>query len=150
MNIWDTLQHGWISNLSGWVEDTILKRLHTILLSYSVAKSYPNLWKHTLYWLYLYTILENTSKSVVTESRSVVAWRWAEKWYCCRSGHPFQGLKGCSCLTLGIELSKETGVVRTLETSLARGAWAESRRVREPRRTTVSCGTQPLVLWWWG
>ena len=60
---------------------------------------------------------------------------------------PFQGLKGCSYLTLGIELSKETGVVRTQETSLARGAWAESRRVREPRRTTVSCGTQPLVLW---
>ena len=41
----------------------------------------------------------------------------------------------------------DTESVRTLETSLARGAWAESRRVREPRRTTVSCGTQPLVLW---
>ena len=56
----------------------------------------------------------------MTESRSVVAWRWAEKWYCCGRGHPFQGLKGGSYLTLGIELSKETCVLRMQETALER------------------------------
>ena len=36
------------------------------------------------------------------------------------------------------------------ETLLGKGAWAESSRVRETRRTALPCGLQPLVLWWWG
>ena len=47
---------------------------------------------------------------------------------------------------LGNESSKEIDVMTEQETSLGRGAWVESRRVREPRRTfavwfTVSCVT---------
>ena len=51
----------------------------------------------------------------------------------------FRGLKLGSCLTLRNELSKETHVLTKQETLLGRGAWAESSRVREPRRTALSC-----------
>ena len=54
---------------------------------------------------------------------------------CCRKGDPFQGPKVSSCRTFGNELSKETHVLRKQEVLLERGAWAESRRVREPRGT---------------
>ena len=40
-----------------------------------------------------------------------------------------------SCLSLRNELSEETNVLIMQETFLGRGAWAESSRVREPRRT---------------
>ena len=33
---------------------------------------------------------------------------------------------------------------------LGRGAWAEGRRVREPRETALSGGLQSRVLWWRG
>ena len=36
------------------------------------------------------------------------------------------------------------------ETVLGRGAWAESRRAREPRRTPLLRGSQSRVLWSWG
>ena len=39
-----------------------------------------------------------------------------------------------SCLTLEDEFSEETMLLTKQETVLARDAWAESRRVREPRR----------------
>ena len=35
------------------------------------------------------------------------------------------------------------------ETSWGRGAWVESSRVREPRRTALPCGSQSQVLWEW-
>ena len=58
-------------------------------------------------------------------------------WRRCRKGDPFQGLKLDSCLILGNELSEETHVLTEQEISLGKGAWAESRRVREPRRTAL-------------
>ena len=33
------------------------------------------------------------------------------------------------------------------ETLLGRGAWAENRRAREPRRTPLPYGSQSQVLW---
>ena len=45
-----------------------------------------------------------------------------------------------SCLTLRNELSEETHVLTKQETLLARGAQAESSRIREPRRTARSLG----------
>ena len=42
-----------------------------------------------------------------------------------------------SCLTLGNELSEETHMLTKQETLLGRSARAESRKVREPRRTAV-------------
>ena len=33
------------------------------------------------------------------------------------------------------------------ETLVGKGAWAESGRVREPRRTAVPCSSQSQVLW---
>ena len=54
-----------------------------------------------------------------------------------------------SCLTLRNELSKETHKLTKQETLLERGAWAESRRVRGPRRTAQPCGSQSWVLWRW-
>ena len=48
-----------------------------------------------------------------------------------------------SCLTLGNELSKETHVLTKQESLLGSGPQAESRSVREPRRTAL----QSLVLW---
>ena len=66
---------------------------------------------------------------------------------CCRKGDPFQGLKPGSCLTLRNELSEETHVLTKQETLLGKGAWVESRRVREPRRTALSHGLQS---WFYG
>ena len=50
------------------------------------------------------------------------------------------GLAMGSCLTLGNEFSDETFLLTKQETVLARDAWAESRRVREPRRTVQPRG----------
>ena len=33
------------------------------------------------------------------------------------------------------------------EILLGKGVWAESSRVREPRRTALPCGLQSQVLW---
>ena len=52
-----------------------------------------------------------------------------------------------SCLTLGNELSEESHMLTKQESLLGRGAWAESRRVREPRGTAMPCGSQSRVLW---
>ena len=52
-------------------------------------------------------------------------------------GDPFQSPKLGSCLTLGKELSEETHVLTKQEILLGKGTWAESRRAREPRRTTL-------------
>ena len=48
--------------------------------------------------------------------------------------------------TFGNELSKETHMLRKQETLLGRGAWVESSRVREPRRTALPRGSQSQVL----
>ena len=66
---------------------------------------------------------------------------------CCRKVDPFQGPKLGSCLTLGNELSKETHVLTKQEILLGKGTKGESRRVREPRRTALPCGSQCRVLW---
>ena len=52
-----------------------------------------------------------------------------------------------SCLTLGNEFSDETFLLTKQETVLGKGIWVESRRVREPRRTTLIRGSQSWVLW---
>ena len=52
--------------------------------------------------------------------------------YCGRKEDPFQGPRMGSCLTLGNKLPEEIHVLTKQETLLGRGAWAESRRVREP------------------
>ena len=52
-----------------------------------------------------------------------------------------------ACLSLRNELSEETHVLTMQETLLGRGAWAESSRVREPRRTAPPHGLQFWVLW---
>ena len=75
--------------------------------------------------------------------------RWplsGEVKYLVQEGGPFQGLRVCSCLTFGNELSKETHMLRKQETLLGRGAWVESSRVREPRRTALPRGSQSQVL----
>ena len=68
-------------------------------------------------------------------------------WLCCRKGDIFQGPKLGSCLTLRIELSKETHVLTKQDILLGKGTWVESRRAREPRRTALSHGSQSWVLW---
>ena len=50
-----------------------------------------------------------------------------------------------SCLTLRNELSEETHVLTKQETLLGRGVLADSRRVREPRRTALPRGSQSRV-----
>ena len=64
-----------------------------------------------------------------------------------QEGAPFQGPKLGSCLTLGNELSEETHVLTKQETLSVKGARGESRRVREPRRTALPCGSQCWALW---
>ena len=59
----------------------------------------------------------------------------------CRKGHPFQGLKVGSCLTLRNELSEEIHVLTKQETLLEKGTQVESSRVREPR-TALPRGSQ--------
>ena len=61
---------------------------------------------------------------------------------CCRKRDPFQDPKLGFCLTLRNELSEETHVLTKQEILLGRGTWVESRRVRGPRRTTLSHGLQ--------
>ena len=51
---------------------------------------------------------------------------------CCRKGNPFQGPSMGSCLTFRNELSEETRVLTKQETSMRRGIWAKSSRVRNP------------------
>ena len=46
------------------------------------------------------------------------------------------------CLTLRNELSKEIHVLTKQEILLGRGAWAESSKVREPRRTAPPRGSR--------
>ena len=62
-------------------------------------------------------------------------------------GDPFQGQRVGFCLTLRNELSKKTHELTEQETLLGRGAWAERRRVREPRRTALPHGSRSRVLW---
>ena len=57
------------------------------------------------------------------------------------------GPKLGSCLTLGNELSEGTHVLTKQEILLGKGAWVESRRVREPRRTALPRDLQSPVLW---
>ena len=52
-----------------------------------------------------------------------------------------------SCPTLRNELSEETHVLKRQGILLGRGAWAESSRVREPRRTALPHGLQSQDLW---
>ena len=51
-----------------------------------------------------------------------------------------------SCLTLGNELSEETQVPTKQEILLGKGTRVESSRVREPRRTALSSGSQSRIL----
>ena len=44
--------------------------------------------------------------------------------------------------TVRNELSEKTHVLTKQETLLARGAWVESSRIREPRRNALSCSSQ--------
>ena len=60
-------------------------------------------------------------------------------------GFPSQAPKMGSCLILGNELSEETHMLTKQETLLRRSAQVESRRVREPRRTTLPCGSQSQI-----
>ena len=53
---------------------------------------------------------------------------------CYRKGDLFQGLRVGSCVTFGNELSEEIRVLTKQEPLLLKGAWVESRRIREPRR----------------
>ena len=66
---------------------------------------------------------------------------------CCRKGDPLQGPKLSSCLTLRNELSEETHVLTKQDSLLGKGTWADSSRVRGPRRTVLSHGLQSWVLW---
>ena len=61
---------------------------------------------------------------------------------CCRKGGHFQGPKLSSCLTLRNELSEDTHVLTKQEILLGKGTQAESRRVREPRKTALPHGLQ--------
>ena len=65
----------------------------------------------------------------------------------CRKGHPFQGLKVGSCLTLRNELSEETHLLTKQEILLGKGTHVDSSRVREPRRIALPHGLQSRVLW---
>ena len=53
---------------------------------------------------------------------------------CYRKGGPFQGLRVGSCVTLGNELPEEIRVLTKQEPLLVKGAWVESKRIREPWR----------------
>ena len=62
---------------------------------------------------------------------------------CSRKEDPFQGLELSSCLTFGIELSKETYVLTKQETLLGKGAWGGGQ---EDKGTQEDCsGTRFTV-----
>ena len=63
---------------------------------------------------------------------------------CCRKGDPFQGPRLGLSNTLN-ELSKEIHA-DGVRGSTGKGRPGESRRVGEPRRTTLPCGSQSWVL----
>ena len=64
-----------------------------------------------------------------------------------QEGEPFQGWRVDSCLMLGDELSQETCML-TKRLYWEGAPWAESSRVRQPRRTASLHGLQSQVLWW--
>ena len=43
--------------------------------------------------------------------------------------------------------AQETHILTKQKTSWERGSWVEKSRVREPRRTALSCGSQFWALW---
>ena len=92
--------------------------------------------------------LGKTLMLVKIEGRRRRGWQ-RRRWFCFRKRYPFQGPKLSSYLILGNELSKETQVLTKQEILLGKGTRVESSRVREPRRTALSCGLQSLGLWWW-
>ena len=63
-----------------------------------------------------------------------------------QEGGLFPGHKWSSYLTLRNELSEETDMLTKQEILLGRCAWAESSRVREPRRTALPWGLKSPVL----
>ena len=71
---------------------------------------------------------------------------FVEAWYCCRKRDPLQGSWVSFCLTLRNELFEETHAMTKQETFLGRGAWVESSRVREPRRTALPRDCQGFML----
>ena len=62
---------------------------------------------------------------------------------------PLPETKLGSCLTLRSELSEETHLLTNQEILLGKGARAERRGVREPRKTALSNGSQSRALWSW-
>ena len=64
-----------------------------------------------------------------------------------QEGAPVPGPRVGSFLPLGNEVSEEMHMLTKQETLLGRGAWVESRRVRECRRAALPCGSQGLILW---
>ena len=63
-----------------------------------------------------------------------------------QEGGPLQGPKQ-GLLFITQELSEEIQMLTKQGIFLGGGAWEESRRVREPRRTALPCGLQSWVLW---
>ena len=69
-----------------------------------------------------------------------ISYLWSQ---CCRLGTPFKGPKLGSCLTLRNELSGEIYVLTKqdillgIKAPILLRAWAESSRIREPRRTAL-------------
>ena len=64
--------------------------------------------------------------------------------FCCRRGTPSRG--GLLSNTWKW-LARADYMLTKQETLLGRGAWVESWRVREPRRTALL--SESWVLWWW-
>ena len=68
-------------------------------------------------------------------------------WLCCKKENPFQKpVSGLLGLTLENELSKETHLL-IKQGFTGKGPQAESRRIREPRRTAPPHGLLSQVLW---
>ena len=68
-------------------------------------------------------------------------------WLCCRKGHPFQSPTVGSSNIWEWIVQRDTHVDKARDFT-GRGAWVESSRVREPRRTALPRGSQPQVSWW--
>ena len=62
--------------------------------------------------------------------------------FCFRMKDPFQGPEMGFCLTPTNELSEETHMLTEQETIWERGAWAESKRVRQQRRSGLPLNTK--------
>ena len=124
----------WVRSL-GWegpLEESMAT--HSNILAWKIP------WNRRVWWVTVHSVAKSQTRLKQLRMHAVYMFLLQE------GGAPSRALRVGSCPTLGKELSEETSADKARE-FIGKGHWADSSRVREPRRTALSCGLQSWVLW---